>query len=341
VRILIIGGTRFIGPQVVQALVRDSHEVIVLHRGSTTADLPSVVSVIKADRRALTSMGPELGRLELDAVLDMICMTDQDARELALVCREHAPRVVVLSSMDVYQNYGAFLRLEQSGAPKGPLTEHSPLRTILHPYRAQASDGNDLFYNYDKILVEQRLMGEPGLSTTVLRLPAVYGPGDHRCFDYLKRMIDGRRVILMGSTASSWCWTRGYVENVADAIALAVTDSRSAGRIYNIGEVDGLTEAEWARAIGRAAGWEGEVVVVPEEVLPSHLKLPYDFKNHLEGDTQSFRRELGYSERISREEAISRTVDWERENPPAQFDPTRFDYQAEDAAIASAGLIRH
>jgi len=61
----------------------------------------------------------------------------------------------------------------------------------------------------------------------------VYGPGDnqHRIFEYLKRMDDGRTAILL-TGPGGWRWSRGYVENVAAAIALAATVSvRQAGPI--------------------------------------------------------------------------------------------------------------
>ena len=70
-------------------------------------------------------------------------------------------------------------------------------------------------------------MGTAGLPGTVLRLPTVYGPGDyqHRLFEYLKRMDDGRPAIPLGEGVASWRWTHGYVEDVALAVVLAVTTS--------------------------------------------------------------------------------------------------------------------
>ena len=83
-------------------------------------------------------------------------------------------------------------------------------------------------------------MGAPDLLGTVLRLPAVYGPGDyqHRLFAYVKRMDDWRPAVLLGEGMASWRWTHGYVEDMASAIALAVTDERAAERVYNVGEQD-------------------------------------------------------------------------------------------------------
>jgi nucleoside-diphosphate-sugar epimerase len=180
-------------------------------------------------------------------------------------------------------------------------------------------------------------MSEAALPGTVLRLPAVYGPGDrqHRLFGYLKRMDDGRPFVMLGYGQARWRWTRGYVSNVADAIALAVTNEGAAARIYNVGETDALTEGEWVRALGRAAGWDGQIVTVPEDSLPEHIASPVDYDHHLATDTRRIRAELGYSERAPREEALRRTIEWERANPPAETSSLETEYAAEDAALAA------
>ena len=53
--------------------------------------------------------------------------------------------------------------------------------------------------------------------------------------------------------------------------------------------------------------------------------------------SERIRRELGYAEPIPRDEALRRTVAWERDHPPAAIDPAKFDYAAEDHALAALG----
>lgn len=148
-------------------------------------------------------------------------------------------------------------------------------------------------------------------------------------------MDDGRPAILLDEQIARWRWTRGYVENVADAIALAVSDERASGRVYNVGDAQALTEADWVRAIGRAAGWGGEVVVVPRERLPLALRWWGDATMEQQWiiDSGRIRSELGYEESVPSEEALQRTVSWERANPPADFPPTLFDYKVEDGIL--------
>jgi len=52
-------------------------------------------------------------------------------------------------------------------------------------------------------------------------------------------------------------------------------------------------------------------------------------------DSSRLRREVGFSEALSREEAIRRTVEWDLANPPTGFTPHQFDYEAEDAATTT------
>jgi nucleoside-diphosphate-sugar epimerase len=164
----------------------------------------------------------------------------------------------------------------------------------------------------------------------------VYGPRDrqHRWFPYLKRMADGRPAILLGQGLSAWRWTRGYVENVAAAVALAVSDPQAIGRVYNVGEEDASSEAEWVHALAAAVGWTGEVVIVPDDRLPQHLAPGIDTVQHLVADTTRIRRELGYRESITRDEALRRTAAWELAHPPDEWAPEAFDYAAEDAILA-------
>jgi nucleoside-diphosphate-sugar epimerase len=335
-RILVIGGTGFIGARVLRRLVDQRHEVMVFHRGQTETSLPPTIRYVYGERSALPSFAATFRQFAPQVTLDVIPYSEHDALTLIQTLRGVTERVVALSSQDVYRAYGLFTRLEDGLPEPVPYDEDAPLRTRLYPYRALALGPDELSYQYEKILVERAVMNEPELPGTILRLPQVYGPGDrhHRLFEYLKRMDDGRRVILLGEMQCGWRWTRGYVENVAAAIALAVTDERAAGRIYNVGEPEALSEAEWVRAIGKVVGWDGKVVAMPEEMVPAHLATPYDWRQHLAAETSRIRTELGYEEKIPREEALRRTVEWERANPPGEIDAKRFDYAAEDLALS-------
>jgi nucleoside-diphosphate-sugar epimerase len=335
-RILIIGGTRFIGPYMVRSLTAAGHEVTVFHKGENKGDLPNTVRHIHADRANLSNLKREFLRLAPQVVLDMICFAEHEAKLVMQTFNGIAQRVVAISSQDVYRAYDRLRRASPGPPDLVPLNEDAPLRENLYPYRSQAQNSDDWIYHYEKILVECAFMSDPHLPGTVLRLPQVYGPGDyhHRLFPFLKRMDDGRSTILLEEGRAEWRWTRGYVENVATAITLAVLDNRAKGRIYNVGETTALSEAEWINRIGRAAGWRGEVVTLLKDKLPKHLLMDFDWKQHLVSDSMRIRNELGYTESVAFNEALKRTVEWERKNPPENIDQQQFDYAAEDEAIS-------
>ncbi len=325
-RILVIGGTRFIGPRVVHRLAAAGHEIAVFHRGRTNAELPPSVQRIRGDRHRLAEHVEEFRCFRPDVVVDMIAMTEQDARSLVATFRGIAGRLVVLSSGDVYRAYGVFTGLEPGPPELVPVREDAPLRKVLYPYRSAATPGDDK-YDYEKILVERVVIGEVSLPATVLRLPMVYGPGDeqHRLAPYLRRMADGRPAILLNEGMAHWRCLRGYVEDVAVAVALAVQHP-AAGRVYNVAEPNAFTEAEWVAKIAAVVGWNGRVIAVPEAKMP----IGFNTRQDLVVDTTRIRTELGFQEIVAADDALRATIRWERDHLAEQ----PVDYQAEDALLA-------
>lgn len=316
-RVLAIGATGFIGRRVVRRLVRAGHDVAVLHRTQAGANLPEGTREIQGDRDRLEDCRGEVDRWAAEVVLDLILYTRPQARELLEVLVGRVARLVALSSADVYRNYDGLRG--RSGAPPDPvpLREGAPLRETRHPYRG-TDTSFEYAYDYDKLLVEEALRTEPGLPATVLRLPAVYGPSDpqHRLAPYLRRMTTAHDRILLEEGQARWHWTRGFVENVAAAVALAVTAAPAAHRVYNVGDEPTLDERGWVERIAAAAGWTGDVVPVSAAELPAPLRPSLDWRYELWTDTTRLRRELGYVEPVPLEEALRTTVDAERSGPP-------------------------
>jgi nucleoside-diphosphate-sugar epimerase len=344
VRALVIGGTGFIGRFLVPQLSGAGHDVAVVRRPESTAALPDGVRAIAADRKRLAEHADALRAFAPDVVIDLILSSGRQAAELVNVFRGHTARLVAISSMDVYRATGVLHGLEEGPLEPLPLGEGSALRTRTETYPpAQLAVLQQIFGwadpEYDKVAVERALRTDDAPPVTVLRLPMIYGPGDplHRLHPLLKRMDDGRDAILLPARLAAWRGPRGYVENVAAAIALAATDDRAAGRTYNVGEAESLTELDWARAVAAAAGWHGRFVVLPDEDAPAHVRMPGRLEQHWVVDTSRIRAELGYAEDVPHGEALRRTVAWERAHPPATIDPSRFDYAAEDAALRRSG----
>lgn len=336
-RITVIGGTGFIGSHVVAGLARE-HDVTVLHRGRHAPAVSANVRQLTGDRDHLDAHAAEFRAHPPDVVLDMIAGDERHARAVVDAFRGLARRLVTTSSIDVYRCYEVALGLAPGPLQPVPVTEDSDLRTKHYPFAGRPAGSVPFDWvtpQYDKTVVEQVVRSEPSLAATILRLPMVYGPGDplHRFHGFLKRMDDRRPAIPIEEGWALWQGPMGYVEEVAAAIALAVTNDAASGRIYNVAEADPLSWADWARAVGQAAGWQGRVVTLPRDRTPQHLVPPFNTAQHWTADSSRIRRELGYRETIPRAEALARTIAWERAHP-APANPAAFDYEAEDRALS-------
>ena len=150
-------------------------------------------------------------------------------------------------------------------------------------------------------------------------------------------MSTAPRVFLIDTELGAQC--RAYSENVADAIVLATSDERAAGRVYNVGNEEALSVHELVELMGQVAGWSGRILALPADELPEVLRERGGLDQDFVLDTTRIRSELGYRERVDLMEGLRRTVEWMRLHPPAPDDrhpllQRKTDYVAEDAVIA-------
>ncbi|HWS16767.1 MAG TPA: NAD-dependent epimerase/dehydratase family protein, partial [Candidatus Elarobacter sp.] len=135
-KILLIGGSGFIGAFTAAALLKSEHHVTVFHRGTTK--LPAGADEILGNRQFLQDHQPEFRRQRFDVVVDFVLSSGRQAQQLMDTFRGIAGRVVALSSMDVYRAMGVFYGFEPGGLQELPLTETSDLRTTRNVYSPEA-----------------------------------------------------------------------------------------------------------------------------------------------------------------------------------------------------------
>lgn len=234
-KILVIGGTRFIGAHAVRQLHASGAEVTVFHRGSSNhPSLPDIHHIRDVNATYPITRFPDVVRRDWDVVVHMIAMGQADAEAAVAAFAGYAGRLVVVSSCDVYRAYGRLMKTEPGPPEPVPLTEQAALRDVLYPYRGMEAQIGAYAHDYDKILVEQAVQRAVDLDWTILRLPKVYGIEDN-----------GDLATVYGFAAvPDWRWTHGHVENVAAAIKAAALHPHARNAIFNVGEAHTPTMGE-------------------------------------------------------------------------------------------------
>ncbi len=321
-RVVMLGGTRFIGRAIVEELLGNGYEVLIVHRGEHEADGMGSLEHIHVDRGRLRDTANTLRKFNPGGVVDACAMSKADA-EKAVAALSDGLRLVVLSSMDVYRAFGA-VQANTLTDPI-PLDENSPVRSERYLYRGKAPGRQD----YEKLDVEEVYSAR---RATICRLPMAYGEHDYqRREEFILRRLRARRPrIPVG--AGTWLWSRGYVRDLARGVRLALESPAAIGEVLNLCEVQTWPVGFWARQILEAAGSECELVRLQNEaLLPDDLKLTGSIAQHLLASPSKARSMLGWRE-TDPAEAVRRSVQWHLEHPPDDADSS---FDDDDRALAS------
>ncbi len=320
-RVVVLGGTRFIGRAIVEELASSGHDVLIVHRGVLEpADMPAVQH-LHAERAALPARRSELAAFEPDAAIDCRALSKVDA-QTAIDALPSAIRMLVISSIDVYKAFAALNDGRETDPV--PIDEASPVRSERYPYRGKAPGMDD----YDKLDVEDVYLP---LGATSLRLPMVYGPHDYQLREefILRRVRAGRNRIPFG--AGMWLACRAYVGDVARGARLALESSSTEGSALNLCEDRTFSMTMWSRMILESAGSNAELVKVADELLPDDLKPTGTMTQHIAASSRRARTLLGWTT-SDPAETLRTTVRWHLDNPPAAGNA---DFGADDLALAS------
>jgi 2'-hydroxyisoflavone reductase len=183
-RMLFVGGTRFVGRAMVEAAVAAGHQVTLLHRGTTTADGPDGVEHLLADRDGDLSV---LDGREFDATVDVCAYVPRQVERLAAALDGRGGHHVLVSTVSVYAD------------ADGPgITEDA---TLTEAPAADVEEVTDETYGGLKVLCERAAVAAYGADRlTVVRPTFVVGPYDYtlRFPQWVHRVAAGGEVLAPG-----------------------------------------------------------------------------------------------------------------------------------------------
>ncbi|MGD0497858.1 MAG: SDR family oxidoreductase [Bryobacteraceae bacterium] len=269
-KVLVIGGTLFIGRQLVEELVKGGLDVAVLHR-KPKHDFGRRVENIIADRNDAESMREALWGRQYDVVYDNVYDWERGttAAQVEATVRlfgDRLSRYIFLSSVGAY---GDGLNHKES----------DPLAPDYHaePYiRNKATTERLLF----------RMHAKTGLPVVTFRPPFVYGPGNpfYREQFFWDRLRAGRPIIIPGDGHRLMQFV--YVRDLVLAMVRAMTEPRAVGEAFNIGDSKPLTQTELVEKLARAANVEAALTRIPRDAIQAAggnaMKEPYYFGEYFD-----------------------------------------------------------
>lgn len=160
-RILILGGTGFIGPHQVRHAVARGHTLTLFNRGRTNPQLFPEVEKLRGDRDG--DLEALKGR-EWDAVIDNSASIPRWVRDSAQLLKDAVGQYLYISTLSVYQ-----------GFPEPRMDEMAPVRTIDDPTIEEVTGRT---YGALKALCEREAQRAFPGRATIVRPGLIVGPGD-------------------------------------------------------------------------------------------------------------------------------------------------------------------
>lgn len=251
-RVLVIGGTLFVGRGLVSALLKSDHELTILHR-KPGHDFGKRVHEIIVDRNDSEALKSALAGTRFDVVYDNVYdwhrgTTAAQVEATARAFGDHQlKRYIFMSSVAAY----------------GDGLNH-------HEGDALAPDNHPDSYVRNKAMSERalfRMHQRTNLPVVTIRPPYIYGPGNpyYREAFFWDRLRDNRPIILPGDGRRLMQFA--YVKDVIGACISAMTEPAAVGHGFNIANPRPTTQFDLVNLLGEVAGKVPNLVRIPRSKI--------------------------------------------------------------------------
>jgi nucleoside-diphosphate-sugar epimerase len=305
--VLVLGGTGVISRAIVTLLLEKGHEVTVFNRGNRGLSFEGPVRQIIGDRNERIDFESRMRKESFDAVIDMICFNEADARSTVTAFKGNTGQIVVCSSVAAYKR---------------------PYNSVPTVESAESLYDDPTFsYAFDKAQVERylhKVTHTQQLPITIIRPSLTYGPGAanigvlRQNFGIIDRIRKQKPLVMFGDGSTPWSFT--FTPDLAKAFVGVLGNPQTYGQAYHACSEQRCRWEDLYLEFGRVLGIEPHIIHIPSELLRianpdlfSHLYFEKTFSGLF--DNSKIRRVIkNFRCEISLHEGIKMMVDWfERE----------------------------
>lgn len=318
-KVLFIGGTGTISMAISKLLLSQGHELYLINRGSRNTNLEGKLVELKADINEEAKVGELIKDLEFDVVADFIAFVPEQLQRDYRLFKGKTKQFIFISSASAYQkplsNY--------------VITEGTPLS---NPYWE---------YSRNKIACEDYLMGlyrDEGFPVTIVRPSHTYDErsvplgvhGDNGSYQVVKRIKEGKPVIIHGDGTSLWTITHN--SDFAKAFVGLMGNVHALGEAVQITSDESVTWNQIYEMIARTLGVKLNAIHISSEYLAKHSH--YDLEGSLIGDKANTvvfdnsklkRLVPGFTATVRADQGIKNTVEYVMSHPECQKEDPEFD----------------
>ncbi|MBD2072736.1 NAD-dependent epimerase/dehydratase family protein [Phormidium sp. FACHB-592] len=234
-RILIMGGTRFIGVYLTRLLVKQGHDVVLFNRGKRTAPVEGIQQ-IHGDRTNPTELKAKLSGETFDAIFDNNGRELTDTQPLVEIFNDKVQHFIYMSSAGVY------LKADQMPHVEGDSVDPKSRHKGKHETEAYLSEQNVPF--------------------TSIRPTYIYGPQNYNDLEawFFDRIVRDRPIPI--PSHGQHCTQFGHVQDLAQAMTQVLGNASAIGQIYNVSGDRIVTFDGLARACAAAAGRSPDALTI-------------------------------------------------------------------------------
>lgn len=235
-RILIMGGTRFIGVSLTKLLVQQGHEVVLFNRGNKPAPVAGVTQ-IHGDRTDASQLKEKLAGQKFDAIFDNNGRELEDTKPLVELFKDQVEHFVYVSSAGVY--------LSSDQMPHKDGDQVDPKSRHKGKYETEA------------------YLESMGVPYTSIRPVYIYGSGNYNPLEewFFDRLTRNHPILIPSN--GTYITQLGHVDDLAEAMVKVLGNKTAIGQIYNISGDRYVTFNGLAKACAEAIGLDpNEIKIV-------------------------------------------------------------------------------